>query len=57
MRILSIFLFVVLMLMAFFSPAAAKQSAGGAPAKSADYQRHIFKKRDADFEEYVDEAI
>ena len=36
------------MLMAFFSPAAAKQGGGGAPnAKSEDYQRHIFRKRDA----------
>ena len=48
MRILSILLFVFLMMMAFFNPAAAKQGAGGAPnAKSDDYQRHIFRKRDA----------
>ena len=48
MRILSILLFVFLMMMAFFNPAAAKQGGGGAPnAKSEDYQRHIFRKRDA----------
>ena len=47
MRILSILLFVFLMMMAFFSPAAAKQGAGAPNAKSEDYQRHIFRKRDA----------
>ena len=64
MRILDLFLFVFLMLMAFFSPAAAQRRPvpNSDPRhhsnKHPDYHRHIFKKRDAaDFEEYVDEAI
>jgi hypothetical protein len=67
MNILSTFLFVFLVIMAFYSPASAQRgdarpvSSGnskGQNNKQPDYERHIFKKRDADdFEEYVDETI
>jgi hypothetical protein len=51
MKIFSLFLFVFLMMVAFFNPAAAEPSPSK-DQKNADYDRHIFKKRDvADFDE------